>query len=60
MAIWYVYHGGDNDPGYGPTDRTDPSLADNWSNAFQTLIAAWSAMAIGDTVYMASDHSESG
>ena len=58
MATWFVYDSGDNDPGYGPTDRDDPSLADNWSNAFTTLLSADTAASDGDTIYIASDHSE--
>lgn len=56
MAVWYVYHGGDDDPGYGPTDRTDPTQADNWSNAFTDLDSALDAVAAGDTIYVAHDH----
>lgn len=58
MVAWYVYDGGDNDPGYGPTDRTDPSQADNWTNAFQLIATADTAASDGDIIYVASDHSE--
>lgn len=58
MAEWYLYDSGDNDPGYGPTDRTDPSQSDNWTNAFTTLATAQAAMSNGDVLYIASDHAE--
>jgi len=59
MATWYVYSGGDNSPGYGTTDREDPSESDNWTNAFTTLDTAFTAASSDDLIYMAQDHVES-
>ena len=59
MALWYVWDQGDNSPGYGPTDRNDPSLADNWSNAFQSLATAITSATPGtDLILVAHDHQE--
>jgi len=55
MAEWYVDDAGDGDPGYGPTDRTDPTLADNWTNAFADLDVAFDAAGAGDIIYVADD-----
>lgn len=58
MDDWYVSSiSGDNgNDGYGPTDRTDPSQADNWSNAFEDLKAGFAAMGDGDNIFIASGH----
>ena len=54
MAVeeWYVNDDGDDSPGYGTTDRTDPAQSDNWSNAFQAIGTASPSVADSDIVYV--------
>ena len=61
MAVeeWYVNDDGDDSPGYGTTDRTDPAQSDNWSNAFQAIGTASPSVADSDIVYVGYDHIES-
>lgn len=58
MSEWYVSSiSGDNgNDGYGPTDRTDPSQADNWTNAFENLVTAFVSAGDNDIIYTASGH----
>ena len=55
MAYWYLYDGGDNT---NTSSTSDPSLAANWTNATDDILAVIALTSAGDIVFVASDHTE--